>query len=241
MATSSAATYAESSRNLELEKQVAEAMAGIAKADGLVLDEADVERRDAFPRVPFATDKSCGGTGYCTGLVLYYEKEPCSPDMAELGYHTPGAGGNGRDWYTIKDRGICYQASGASEKQGREIADQLRRLDISRINAAWQAPSKIPGPYKQQATSPNPPAKANIKPPAMMTTKAGDTYHLLDTQCQFDKNPNAKNAFTPIPQFEDVAIWGCWYDQGNSVKFHWRLTVGKNSMLPMDNVVVLPK
>lgn len=153
MAVSSAATYAESSRNLELERQVAAAMAGIAKADGLFLDEADVERRDVSPRVPFATDKSCGGVRYCTGLVLYYEKEPCSPTMAKPGHHTPGPGGNARDWYNIKDRGICYQASGASEKQGREIAAQLAGLDISRINAAWQAPSKIPEPYKQQATS----------------------------------------------------------------------------------------
>jgi len=117
-------------RDLDLEKKITQAVVSIAKADGLTPDQTDTWRRDEYLRVPFATVSDCGGVRYCTGIVIYYEKEPCSPNNDDAGFHTAGPGGNARDWYNVKDRGICYQISGPKQEQAEEISQALRSIDL---------------------------------------------------------------------------------------------------------------
>lgn len=69
----------------------------------------------------------------------------------------------------------------------------------------------------------------------------GDNIFLLDTQCQFDTSPLAKNASQSNPKSPDYIIFGCWYDEGAFVRLHWQLQSGKGYNARMSNVEILDK
>lgn len=84
--------------------------------------------------------------------------------------------------------------------------------------------------------------KEPLKPtPSELKRGSGEAVFLMNTQCQFDTHPLAKNASSSVHGLSSAAVFGCWYDEGAYVRLHLRLFTNKNARTSMNEVEVLAK
>lgn len=75
----------------------------------------------------------------------------------------------------------------------------------------------------------------------VVKSDAGDEITLYDTSCLYDQSAGAQNARVGVQGSPDLTVYGCWYDQGDSLLIQWHRLVSRNSMTPFEGQVVVKK
>ncbi len=73
----------------------------------------------------------------------------------------------------------------------------------------------------------------------VVKSDAGDEITLYDTSCLYDQSAGAQNARVGVQGQSDLTVYGCWYDQGDTLLIKWHRLVGRNSMTPFEGQVVV--